>query len=1572
MEIPYYSDYVSPNFLKHLLEKSKDVSNVPDLKEVGSGGGLESAESLRFLCDLYDSVKGDLRGILKQRVLDRKFIDQRAHACHMLNSDLGHDYLSPRYQTAIGHEDAQGRIVMGPLNPFYCKKGYDGGPVAPIPSHLAGAHVTLFGPPDSAKICVDAMHCRDQAMPNEPAVVTECVAKSSIMPKWGADDEDSKTPIRSDLVSSSALLTGCFDGSVATGATTPIKRFPGLGLPCTFLLYRGNPLPMHLYDFALHIFANWSRPEALSFYVPKLENEEEARYVGKMVAAAERVIQQLHPEYKMGSVRLFVVLENPRAAFRINEIMDELHPYFAGASLGWHDYLASTARLFKADPSYRIPVKADPNIVINCIAASHRLLADVVGSRGGIKIGGMYGVMATSAEQGSDSFRTTIKGYIKDIITQLRRNLDGFWVPDGSFVRIGIALVEAWDSYKTGDAALLEGIVRAYLSPSDSEELLAYIRSPDQFGLDCTEPLYNRALLVADLKENTLIANNHPDEVRYNCFQAVQYLADWLAGNACVALPAVIKGVAVRVMDDLATTERSRWEVWAELHHGRLDIEDLVRIAHEEMHFIRKDRSNETKIVQVKLDERTEKWYPVAFKVMLLLMTNPSPVEFATELLLVFTDEDIRASSDPWAVATAIDADKFRLTPHVERLCAYFAICGCMSFAKPLAKDLVLDLDKAENLIMDFTLENVQEAASFHGDIGEKKKTLDMVAAREQAGVAGESEDVLLQLATLGAQYLKKFGVKFLISAQGKSGSEVLEALKLRINNSVDMELMSAKRALYEISLKRLESHPATAIRNKIQDLQKKHSVVGAMICISTDMTANQTICVGEGVRGSVPVAEHTRFEIASLSKTFAAAFAIQYFKKKGISINSSANKLLARTSSPFRIGSADPAHPEWGDEVTVAHLMSHCAINMHYVNGIPLEHPMPDMADMLEGHADYGYAKVVALHEPGTTFQYSGGGFMVLQHLMELMEGRDVVALTTEFFHGLGMYNTSFDQKNAPGVSYAHAYKESGDEVSGTRQMHPAFAAGGLGTATDLTLFLQELTRSYNNPCHRGPISHDTAIDMLFGTDKGCQKFMGCRMGLGIFIAEAGANKVAIHQGANAGFRCIYAHCFAGPDVGKGFVVLVNAELNGVLFISEVAQLLLQELNMSGVQFEKFKSNFSIDSIPTEQIVNMGYKQLVFAAFEPDIAEEIAKKGARDPLADYNLSIGGDILEVTNQRFARAENLIAPYVPTWDPELFGRQGKIMDSWETVRHNLKPFDFLVFKLRKPSKISFVSLSTKFHLGNQCQAASVEGRMTDDENEEWKTIVPKVGMEGHSMKRLLSSDSATVFRFIRVCNYPDGGLSRLCLYDASLPAAEQKHYKPASEAPVETFPDKIPMTAKPLTPNYTCDTSDLEAIWARVDAGLQTEVGNYVAGGKIFKVTNEHYGPAVQILSPFPPIHMFDGLESARSRIVGHEEEVIVELHRACNIGRIVLDFHFFVNNNPLNLYIQGCESMTAAGEPEGGWVSLVPMKMTKGYAGNGIEFMLSGDQKLKYVRVMVLPCGGYNRLRIYSTGKSNP
>ncbi|MDO9183344.1 MAG: aldolase/citrate lyase family protein [Bacteriovorax sp.] len=1570
-EIPYYNDYVTPALLDHLMSISSPVEGVPQLVEVGTGGGLETKESLLFLCELYDILKGELNTVLSKRQTDRKFIDQQTKASYEFNNSLKRNFVNSDYKTILGNIDSTGRIVIGPKNEFFCKKG-SGKPIAKIPEYLQGNHVTLFGPPDDTKLSINAMNAYHRKLKNEPKVIAELLKTHTSSPKWGADDEDSKTPLRADLISAGINLTECFDGTIsfhdekngkdynleADHLSLPIKRFPGLALPSFFLFYRKNPIPLHLYDFALHLFKNWHNPKALAFYVPKLENEEEARYIRIMMEEAEKLIQKIHPEYVIGTIRLMIVLENPRAVFRVNEIMDELYPYFVGASLGWHDYLASTARLFKEDANYRIPVKADPNIVIKYIKASHHLLADVVGSRGGIKVGGMYGILPISTDLESPSFQVTMKGFIKDVITQLKRDLSGFWVAHPDFVRIGLALVEGWKQYSIGEKNNLETLVKELLDDKYHHEILSFIAGADITGLDITNPLYPRSLIVADINESNFIANNHPDEIRYNVFQSLQYLTDWLSGNGCVALPAQIDGTPVRVMDDLATAERSRWEVWHEIYHNRFALTDFLKIAHEEMHFIRKDLSNDKKIVQVKWDERTEKWYPVALNIMIRLMTDNTPVEFAPELLLPFTIPSIRESNDPWTEAFIIDPDKYRIDQYITRFNYYFGMCGSIEFAKLMAPNIVIDYSAAEKCILAFNKKDILEAASFHGDIGESKKTLDAMASNEQKLVLNENQAIIAELGKLGHQYREKFGMKFLVSAKDKSGSEILVILKNRINNSHDQEILHAKEELWKITNKRMTEAPLNSLNIILSNIFKKHNITGAMASISTGENILQTICFGESVKAQKSVNPKTWFEMASLSKTIASAFALEYFAKNKIALNTTVNSLFEKTNSKFRIKSSNPDHTSWANEVTLADLMSHSALNMHYVNGVPANKSMPGISDFLDGNIEYGYAPIEVINKPGENFQYSGGGFLVLEHLLETLENKSIKSLTRPFLNQLGMHDFSFDQTTKANIEYAHGYLDSGKEVEGSRKMFPSFAAGSMGTAHDMNLFLHHLTSAFHSVKGSGPISHDSARIMLYGTDKGCMNFMGVKMGLGIFTAEAGPNKLAIHQGANDGFRALYIHCYEGPNIGQGLTLLCSGEMKGVLFNSEIAQAILKYLNIEGIDFTKFKTTFEIENIPQEEIVNIGYKNLVFKAFLPSIAEAIIEKGPLDPLASFNVAVGGKILEVTNQKFARAENLLSDHLPTFNPELFGVQGKIMDSWETVRHNQRESDVLIFELKNKSTIEFVSVSTKFHLGNQVPFIQIEG--FDSKNKEWKDIIPKTDLQGHALKNMKAINSSLVFEKIKVSIYPDGGLTRLGLYSSNLPANEKSKFQPTGKAQSVVYTDEIAKTLKPLAAPYFPDELEIKKNWQAIKTGDEVDVASAAYGGSVLYASNEHYGPAIQTISPFAPMHMFDGFESARSREKNHSEEVVIKLGKPARIHRIMMDFSFFVNNNPLETAVLGLVGKD--------WVTLVARANVKAFAGNLREFAVEFDGVVEQVKVVAFPDGGVNRVRVYSKG----
>jgi malate synthase len=232
---------------------------------------------------------------------------------------------------------------------------------------------------------------------------------------------------------------------------------------------------------------------------------------------------------------------------------------------------------------------------------------------------------------------------------QLKRGLDGFWIAHPDFVRIGIALVQAWrQREQRPDDPDLHALIAALVpNPPELERLIQFVEGPDIEGLAKEDPLYLRGVLAATTQVSPVIANHDPEEIRYNIFQALQYLADWLCGNGCVALPAKLKNargepVSVRIMDDLATTERSRWELWAEIFHGRVSVEQFERILAEEVAFLQGNVETPAHRIQVRWEGEAARWYPVAVELLRKLVLDPNPPEFVTELALVYTFPQVR------------------------------------------------------------------------------------------------------------------------------------------------------------------------------------------------------------------------------------------------------------------------------------------------------------------------------------------------------------------------------------------------------------------------------------------------------------------------------------------------------------------------------------------------------------------------------------------------------------------------------------------------------------------------------------------------------------------------------------------------------------------------------------------------------------------------------------------------------------------------------------------------------------------------------------------------------------------
>jgi len=371
--------------------------------------------------------------------------------------------------------------------------------------------------------------------------------------------------------------------------------------------------------------------------------------------------------------------------------------------------------------------------------------------------------------------------------------------------------------------------------------------------------------------------------------------------------------------------------------------------------------------------------------------------------------------------------------------------------------------------------------------------------------------------------------------------------------------------------------------------------------------------------------------------------------------------------------------------------------------------------------------------------------------------------------------------------------------------------------------------------------------------------------------------------------------------------------------------------------------------NLKQEEIVNIGYKNLVFSAFKRPVPEPITDKGPMDPLASYNLAVGGKVLEVTNDLFARAENLLSDHLPKFDPELFGKQGKVMDSWETVRHNLRGEDHLIFELKKPSSIKYVLLSTKYHTGNHSPKVRLDGEL----NGSWQEILPVTDLTGHSEMRVKLNTETPVFSKIKVTMYPDGGFTRLGLYH-EVPAEIIESF----DGICRPYEEKVPASKKPLSIPYVNVANEINKNWSTIPKGAEFNNASSALGAKVLKATDEHYSPAALVLSPFAPINMFDGMESARSRKPGHFEEVVIQLAKTSPISKVEMDFTYFVNNNPLEVELEGFINSK--------WIPLIPRTNVKAFAGNKKSFLIKETTPVEQLRVKTIPDGGINRLKVIS------
>ncbi|KAJ9071973.1 Allantoicase [Entomophthora muscae] len=240
------------------------------------------------------------------------------------------------------------------------------------------------------------------------------------------------------------------------------------------------------------------------------------------------------------------------------------------------------------------------------------------------------------------------------------------------------------------------------------------------------------------------------------------------------------------------------------------------------------------------------------------------------------------------------------------------------------------------------------------------------------------------------------------------------------------------------------------------------------------------------------------------------------------------------------------------------------------------------------------------------------------------------------------------------------------------------------------------------------------------------------------------------------------------------------------------------------------------------------------------------------------------EILEVSDDFFAEADNLINPKPPVAKPDTFTDKGAWYDGWESRRHNHLDHEYVIFKLKYPGSIKGVDMDcTTFNIGNsfrfgELEAAVVEG----DEEPAWETIIPKSAITPNSNNFFcLRQPTTKYYNLLRLKAYPDGGLNRLRVYGAVRQPQPSDRSKPA-----------------------------VDLVFA----------GN---GGKVAGCSNAHFSKPHNLLLPGRGENMGDGWETARSRAPDNSEWVILKLGAQGSINDVIIDTKDFKGNFPQKVEI---------------------------------------------------------------------
>lgn len=318
-------------------------------------------------------------------------------------------------------------------------------------------------------------------------------------------------------------------------------------------------------------------------------------------------------------------------------------------------------------------------------------------------------------------------------------------------------------------------------------------------------------------------------------------------------------------------------------------------------------------------------------------------------------------------------------------------------------------------------------------------------------------------------------------------------------------------------------------------------------------------------------VTPETLFQAASISKSLNSIGVLKLVQDGRLNLSADINNYLKSWIFPYDAVSK-------GKKITTANLLSHTAgLSISGYPGYEVGVTVPTRRQILDGNKPANTRAVRSAFEPGLKYQYSGGGIIISQTIVEDITGQTYEAYMLEnVLKPLGMHTSTFKQAPSDGEALfrATAYWKNGNALKGKYHLYPEQAAAGLWTnPTDLSKYIIETQLAYEGKSNKILSQEMTKLRLT--------PFVDSLAALGVMISKKGTQTYFGHSGSNAGFKSEYIGSLNG---GNGVVVMINSDNSAI--ISEIINSIATVYNWDKFYTPKIKKIVAVDSKVLEKYV--------------------------------------------------------------------------------------------------------------------------------------------------------------------------------------------------------------------------------------------------------------------------------------------------------------------------------------------------------------------------------------------------